>query len=130
MFTKEQIQQAQAKVKSGKDFQQLVQEFKAMGILLYEHWVGEEKNIFFGESNHRVDIEYGKPPLTVSNDSSAEKLKQALKIHQAGQTDYPTFCIQSAEAGVEKWVTDIGNMTVTYLDKNGNALIIENIPTL
>jgi len=50
-------------------------------------------------------------------------------VHQSGQTDYPTFCLQSAGAGVEKWVTDISNLTVTYLDKKGNTLVLENIPT-
>lgn len=128
MFTKDEIQAAQLKVKSGADFPCLVQEFEAMGILKYEHWVGAVKNIFFGENNYAVAIEYGKPPLTVSDASSVEKLKQALKIHQAGQTDYPTFCLQSAEAGVEKWVTDLETRTVTYFDKQGSALVIEKIP--
>ena len=45
MFTKEQIQQAQSTSKGGKDFPQLVQNFKALGIVLYEHWVGNGANI-------------------------------------------------------------------------------------
>jgi uncharacterized protein YbcV (DUF1398 family) len=130
MFTKEQIQQAQAKSKGGKDFPQLVQDFKALRILLYEHWVGNGVNIYLGADNYAVKIESGQALLNVSDNSSAEKLKQALKIHQAGETDYPTFCLHSAEAGVEKWVTDISELTVTYLDKKGNTLVLENIPTL
>ncbi len=129
MFTKEQIQQAQSKSKGGKDFPQLVQDFKALGILLYEHWVGNGANIYLGADDYTVKIESGQALLNVSDDSSAEKLKHALKIHQAGETDYPTFCLQSAEAGVEKWVTDMSKLTVTYLDKKGNALVLENIPT-
>ncbi len=129
MFTKEQIQQAQSKSKGGKDFPQLVQDFKALGILSYEHWVGNGANIYLGADDHAVKIESGQTLLNVSDNSSEEKLKHALKIHQAGQTDYPTFCLQSAEAGVEKWVTDINKLTVAYLDKNGNTLVLENIPT-
>lgn len=129
MFTKEQIQKAQSNVKSGKDFPQLVQDFKAMGILSYEHWVGPGENVFIGADDHTVKIEYGQPLLTISDDSSEEKIRHALKIHQAGQTDYPTFCLQSAEAGVEKWVTDISKMTVSYLDKKRNVLVLEHIPT-
>ena len=129
MFTKEQIQQAQSKSKGGKDFPQLVQDFKALGILLYEHWVGGGVNIYIGADDHAVKIESGQALLNVSDNSSEEKLKLALRIHQAGETDYPTFCLQSAEAGVEKWVTDINKMTVSYLDKKGNVLVLENIPT-
>jgi uncharacterized protein YbcV (DUF1398 family) len=129
MFTKEEIQEAQSKSKGGKDFPQLVQDFKTMGILLYEHWVGNGENIYFGANNYTVKIESAQALLNVNDHSSEEKLKLALKIHQAGQTDYPTFCLQSAEAGVEKWVTDMNKLTVAYLDKKGNTLVLENIPT-
>ena len=129
MFTKEQIQQAQSTSKGGKDFPQLVQNFKALGIVLYEHWVGNGANIYLGADDHAVKIESGQALLNVRDDSSEEKLKHAVKVHQSGQTDYPTFCLQSAGAGVEKWVTDISNLTVTYLDKKGNTLVLENIPT-
>lgn len=129
MFTKEQIQQAQSTSKGGKDFPQLVQNFKALGIVLYEHWVGNGANIYLGADDHAVKIESGQALLNVSDDSSEEKLKHALKVHQSGQTDYPTFCLQSAGAGVEKWVSDLNKMTVTYLDKKGKVLVVENIPT-
>lgn len=58
---------------------------------------------------------------------SAENLKNALSIHQPGKTDYPTFCKQSAEAGVEKWVVDILKMRCTYYDKESNEMLVETI---
>ncbi len=130
MFTKEQILEAQSKVKSGKDFPGLVRDFKEMGIATYEHWVAESANVFYDTEGTTIKITYGLPLLTVSDDSSTEQLKLALKIHQAGETNYPTFCLQSAEAGVEKWVTDLDKMTVTYVDKKGAALVIEKIPAI
>ncbi len=61
--------------------------------------------------------------------SSVEKLKLCLVIHQKGLTDYLTFCKQSAEAGVEKWVVDMTNMTGIYYDKAFNEMVVEKIPT-
>lgn len=66
--------------------------------------------------------------MEVSDISSSEDLKHAILIHQQGQTDYPTFCIKAANAGVEKWRTVMIEMTVTYLDKKGNTLTVEPIP--
>lgn len=66
--------------------------------------------------------------MEINNVSSVEKLKNALSIHQQGQTDYPTFCQQASDAGVVKWTTDMIEMTVTYLDKLGNKLLVESIP--
>lgn len=68
--------------------------------------------------------------MTINTDSSEDKLKHSISLHQQGQTDYPTFCNQAADAEVEKWTTHMIEMTVTYLDKQGNKLIVEPIPQL
>lgn len=68
------------------------------------------------------------PNMTINPNSSAEKLKHTISIHQQGQTDYPTFCNQAADAGVEKWTTNILEMTVSYIDKQGIELTVEPIP--
>lgn len=67
--------------------------------------------------------------MPVNEISSAKKLRHAIAIHQQGQTDYPTFCRQAAEAGVEKWITHMLDMTVTYLDQHEHQLVVEAIPT-
>lgn len=130
MFTKEQIQAASAKAKSGADYPRLVQDFKSIGIKKYEHIVGDGSNVYYGDDAYSVTIFHEQNPILVSDDPSVEKLKQALSIHQQGKTDYPTFCLESGKAGVEKWVSDLDTMTVSYLDKTGKVLLEESIPTM
>lgn len=50
-----------------------------------------------------------------------DKLKHAISIHQQGQTDYPTFCQQASDAGVEKWTNHMIEMTGTYFNKKGKG---------
>ena len=128
MFTKEQIQEASSKVKSGADYPRLVQDLKKMGILKYDHFVTDGSNIYYGADNFSLKTEHDQEPIPINNTSSADKLKHTIKIHQAGQTDYPTFCLQAADAGVEKWVSDLAKMTVSYVDKAGQTLVEEAIP--
>jgi len=116
MFTIEQIHQAFGKVNSGADFPQFVQDLKEIGITHYDNFVSDGRTKY--------------PKMEVNNINSAEKLKYAILIHQQGQTDYPTFCQQASDAGVEKWTTHMIEMTVTYLDKKGNKLVVEPIPQL
>jgi len=130
MFTKEQIQNAQSNVKSGADYPQLVQDLKDIGVRSYEHRLADGSTIYVGDINNTIEFQYGQPLLNVNDISSAEKLRLALKIHQASKTDYTAFCMQAAEAGVEKWVSDLVAMTVTYLDKQGAALLTEKIPSI
>lgn len=128
MFSLEQIQELAKKVKSGKDFPQLVQDLKNLGVAYYDNYVSDGKTNYFGKANFLIEGKSKYTAMDINNEGSAEKLKHSLKIHQAGETDYPTFCKHSAEAGVEKWRTDMNEMTVTYFDKQNNKLVVESIP--
>jgi uncharacterized protein YbcV (DUF1398 family) len=130
MFSREQIEAATAKVRSGADYPRLVQEFKNLGIRRYEHFVVDSSNVYHGDGGYTVRIAHPQEKISVADESSAEKLKHALAIHQRGETTYPTFCEQAGAAGVAKWVSHLEAMTVSYIDKAGNAIAVEGIPSV
>ncbi len=128
MFSLNQIHQIHSKVKSGADFPRYVQEMKEIGVAFYDIYVKDGTAVYFGQDGYSVNSEANYPAMEIANQSSAVALKHALEIHQQGQTDYPTFCRQAAEAGVEKWTTDTVKMNVAYFDKAGQQLVVEAIP--
>ena len=128
MFTIEQIQEAFGKVKSGADFPQFVQDLKKIGVIHYDTFVSDGRSKYYGFDNFLLHVEKKYPAMEIGMISSTEKLKHAIAVHQQGQTDYPTFCHQAADAGVERWTTHMIEMTVTYLDKKGEMLVVEKIP--
>ena len=128
MFTIDQIHEAFAKVRSGADFPQFVQDLKAIGVTHYDNFVSDGRTTYFGLNDFTLDGESKYPKMDVNDVGSSESLKHAISIHQQGQTDYPTFCKQAADAGVEKWTTHAIEMTVTYYDKKGNKQVVEPIP--
>jgi uncharacterized protein YbcV (DUF1398 family) len=127
-FSLAQIHYAYDKVKSGADFPRFVQDLKDLGVISYDNHVADGLTMYFGTETFALEGEPKYSSLTIQDNSSAEKLRTALSIHQQGETDYPTFCRQAAEAGVEKWSVHLLDMTVTYFDKQGNSLIMETIP--
>ncbi|ARS39881.1 phage envelope protein [Sphingobacteriaceae bacterium GW460-11-11-14-LB5] len=131
MFTIENIRAAESKIKTGADFPQFIKEIKEMGVKRNDVYLSNGLSIYFDDEDNAQQVspdEY--PGLTINTASSADKLAHALKIHQQGETDYFTFCKQAADAGVEKWVTDLDEMTCTYLDAEGNELVKEHIPSV
>ncbi len=128
MFTKDSIHEAYAKVQSGADFPQGVQDLKALGVVSYDHWVADGTTNYLGENQFVLMGEARYPELTIHDIGSAEKLQQAPSVHQQGQTNYLSFCKYAAEAGVEKWITDLSTLTVRYFDKEDRALLMEPIP--
>ena len=128
MFNIEQIRAAEQKVKTGADFPQLAKDLKEIGVLRFDVYVINGMSTYFGNDDH---AEQGAPmyeDLLIEEKSSVSELQEALKIHQNGASDYQTFCRQVAGAGVEKWIVDLKEMSVTYLDTAGNELLVENIP--
>lgn len=130
MFTKEQIEAAHNKVKSGADFPQYVREIKNMGVKSHEVVLLDGTWIFKGADEQAVQFNSGMENVDVSTQASAEKFKQILSMHQKGETDYSTFCIQAGEAGIERWISDFEHMTVTYLGSNGDVVDVEPIPSV
>ena len=127
MFTIEQIKAAHSKVKTGADFPAYVHEMKSFGILFYEHFVSDGHTQYHGANNFILSADAKWMPVEIANTGNKEHLKHSLLIHQQGQTDYTTFCKQAAEAGVEKWIVAMQNMTCTYYDKAGNDMLVEMI---
>lgn len=131
MFQLSDITKAHSKVKSGADFPAYVQDLIKLGVAKYDTFVSDGHTLFFGDdNNYQIQSEAKYAALEVADNSDQERFINYLKIHQQGQTDYPTFCKHSAETGVEKWTVDMNNMTCTYYDKTNNEMLEEKIPTL
>ena len=128
MFTLQSIKEAHAKVKSGADFPRYIQELKKIGVTFYENYVADGHTQYFGLNNFSITSGAKYTAMSVASTSSTDTLKRDLAIHQKGGTDYLTFCKQAADAGVDKWTVDIVNLTCTYYNKAGIALLTESIP--
>lgn len=128
MFTIAEIEKAGEKIRTGADFPQFARDLKALGVVRSDTYVMDGMAIYFGDNNHTVESGPIYENLLIEQQSSVDDLQLALKEHQAGKTDYQTFCKQAARAGVEKWIIDFQNMTVAYLDMAGKELLIEHIP--
>jgi len=131
MFSIEEIKASESKIKTGADFPQFIKEIKEMGVVRNDVYVSNGLSVYFNSDDHSVQASPDEYPVLVINDeSSVDKLKHALQVHQRGETDYFTFCKQAADAGVEKWVIDLSEMTCTYLDTEQKELVKEQIPSV
>lgn len=128
MFTLEQIEKIHSKVKSGKDFPQYVKNLEEIGISYYNIYVEDGHAEYYGREGEYLISPASYPVLTIVENGNADTLKEALRIHQAGETDYFTFCKEAAKAGVSFWKTDVLNLKVTYFDKTENEIVSEVIP--
>lgn len=130
MFTIQQIKDAHSKTKTGADFPQYMQDIIALGVTSFTTFVFDNHTDYYGKDSFSASSEGNPEHLIIANECRPEQFKFDLKIHQQGQTDYPTFLSDCAKSGVEKWQVMMDKMTCTYFDKNGNIILVEQIPTI
>lgn len=128
MFSLDEIKLAHAKVKTGADFPNYIKDLSRLGVIAYETFVSDGHTVFFGENGFSVLSAAKYPALTISDSDNTAKFSIQLKAHQQGKTDYPTFCRDCAENGIEKWQVQMSAMTCTYYGKNAKELLKEHIP--
>jgi uncharacterized protein YbcV (DUF1398 family) len=128
MFTVEQIKAAHSKVKSGADFPKYIQEIKVLGVTAFETWVKDSHTEYLGANGYRTSSAPMYEDKVIAGSSDKTNFQHYLKIHQAGETDYLTFCGHCAETGIEKWIVSLIKMTCTYYDMAGNEILVEQIP--
>jgi len=129
MFTIAQIHEAHEKVKSGTDFPKYIQEIKNLGVIGFETFVLDSHTEYYGLDNFKTESEAMYANLEISDASNKTEFVERLQRHQRGETDYFTFCKDCAETGIEKWIVSLTEMTCIYYDKNGNEILIEQIPS-
>lgn len=127
-FTLDQLNAAEAKVKSGADFPNYMKALIAMGVLRLETFVVDGNTVFHGAGNHAVTAASKYPPLVIAQTYNAHQFQSDLKRHQRGETDFFTFCADCAKTGVNKWIITVAEKTCTYFDLSGQAVLEESIP--
>ena len=128
MFTIDQIKEAHAKVKSGADFPNYIQDLIILGVKGYDTFVHDGHVEYYGVNNYNVTADEKYNEIKISSSVNKELFIEFLVKHQNGETDYLTFCNHSAQCGIAKWRVDIIEMTCTYFDLAGNEILIEKIP--
>src|SRR5437763_13756196 len=68
--------------------------------------------------------------LPIRDGSDSEKAQEHLDLHTQGKTSYLEMSKGLADSGVEKWTVDTNNMTFACYDKQGNALLMEEVDLL
>ena len=128
MFTIDQIKESHAKVKTGADFPNYIQDLIILGVKGYDTFVKDGCTEYYGVNNFTASTEEKYKEIAISTTVNKERFIQFLVMHQDGETDYLSFCNQAAQCGINKWRIDIVEMTCTYFDLEDNAVVIEKIP--
>jgi uncharacterized protein YbcV (DUF1398 family) len=99
----------------------------ALGVVRFESFVTDGHSEFTTTDGQRVDSPAHHAVLEVAGASDREAFLQHLRQHADGETSYVEMSEGLAHAGVEKWVADTTDLTMTYRDRSGVALLVDQV---
>ena len=127
MFTIEQINDLHARLGSARTFPEYVRALKALGVERYDSYLADGHSESFGQGGRRVVSPPVHEVLAVAEIGERETFIQHLRRHEQRQTTYLEMSMGLAQSGIEKWSVDTGRMTMTFYDKAGREMLVEQI---
>jgi uncharacterized protein YbcV (DUF1398 family) len=111
MATLKQITDIHDRLGTMDTFYEYIKALSALGVERYETYVSDGRSEYYGDDD-KVTSAAQHEPFTISETSKTTPLEMYNGL---------------AESGIEKWIVDIKKMTMTYLDKQGNEILVEAI---
>lgn len=127
MFTVEQINALHDRLGSAKTLLEYVCALNAVGVEKYDSYVTDGHSEYFGKHGHKVISPPAHNTLSIARTSNRERFLKHLALHNQGKTTYIEMSEGLAESGTEKWTVDTNKAIMTFYDKAGNEMLVEEI---
>jgi uncharacterized protein YbcV (DUF1398 family) len=127
VFTMAQIDDLHARSGRAETLADYVRGLAALGVVRVESFLVDGHSEFFGGDGHRVVSPPHHEVLTVSETSDRSSFLEHLRRHRDKETSYVEMSAGLAASGVEKWVIDTAELTITYCDRAGVALLVDPV---
>jgi uncharacterized protein YbcV (DUF1398 family) len=127
MLTIEQIEQIHIRPGSPKTFPEVVRTLKALGVERYDAYLVDGHSEYFARGGRRLVSPAAHRALAVAEASRRETFLEHLHRYALGETTYLEMSIGLAASGIEKWIVDMGSMTMTFYDVSGREMLVVEI---
>jgi uncharacterized protein YbcV (DUF1398 family) len=127
MFTIEQINDLHDRLGSARTFTEYVLALKALGVERCDSYLADGHSEYFGQNGRRVVSPPVHEVLSVAEIGQREEFLEHLRRHEQRQTTYLEMSKGLAQSGIEKWTVDTGRMTMTFYDRAGREMLVEQI---
>jgi uncharacterized protein YbcV (DUF1398 family) len=127
MFTIDKINDLHARLGRAKTLPEYVRTLRALGVERYDSYLADGHSEYFGQDGQKIVSPAVHEALAVAETGQREMLLQHLHRHEQRQTTYLEMSMGLAQSGIEKWTVDTGRMTMTFYDKAGGEMLVEQI---
>jgi len=127
VFTIEEIEELHRRLGRADTMPDYVRALADLGVVRYESFVSDGHSVYMGLDAQTVSSSPEHDALSVARTSDCDAFLGHLRSHEQGQTSYLEMSTGLAESGIEKWTVHTHTMTMTFYNRSGDALLVEQI---
>ena len=127
IFTIEQINDLHDRFGNAATLAEYVRALNALGVDTYSSFVSDGHSEYFGSDGLTIRSPAVHEELPIAVLSNREQVLEHLRLHSEQKTTYLEMSRGLADSGVERWTVDTSEMSMTYYDRAGHALLTETI---
>ena len=127
MFTLDQIEDLHARLGSAKTLAEYVRALKVLGVERYDSYLADGHSEYFGQGGDRVVSPPVHEVFPIAESGQKEAFLEHLDRHERRETCYLEMSRGLAQSGIEKWTVNTDRMTMTFYDKVGTEMLVEQI---
>lgn len=127
MFTLDDIDTVHERYGKQDSTAEYLKALKKVGVDHYDSFITDGHSEYYSEDGKKLVGPPEHEKIPVSDTSDEVSFKKHLALHGNGKTSYFEMSKRLAECGIEKWKFDTVKMTITYFDKQGQAVLIEPV---
>lgn len=127
MFTLEQITDAHDRFGNASTLAEYVRALQSIGVKSYSTFVSDGHSEYVGSDGYSITSPAVHEELTIAERASREVFLDHLDLHAQQKTTYIEMSRGLAQSGIERWTVDTKNMSLTYYDEAGHALLVETL---
>ena len=127
MFTLEQINDIHERLGEQATLPQYLQALKSIGVVQYDSFIMDGHSEYYGNHGQKLVSPPVHEYIAIAKTTNRESFLNQLNLHSEGKTNYLELSTGLANSGIEKWTFDTHKMTLTYYDRDGREMLVEEI---
>jgi uncharacterized protein YbcV (DUF1398 family) len=127
MFTLDQIDNIHEESGDMETLAEYLLALKAIGVAKFDSFLTDGHSEYYTIDGEKLISEPEHEELEIADETDKDAFLEELEMHGNGETDYFEMSQGLADSGIEKWTFDTHKMTITYFDKKGTELLVEEI---
>jgi uncharacterized protein YbcV (DUF1398 family) len=127
MFTLKEIDNIHKRFGKQASGAEYLRALHSIGVIKQDSFIADGHSEYYNSEDQGLVGPPTHEGLKIANTTNEKSFNEHLENHTQGRINYLQMTKGLADSGIEKWTFNTVKMTITYIDSQGMAVLVEPI---